>query len=35
LKVTFEDGFTKRDGILMRKEIVPLIKEVLETGKLS
>lgn len=35
LKVKFKDRVTKRDGILMRKEIVPLIKEVLETGKLS
>lgn len=35
LGVTFKEGVTKRDGILMRKEIVPLIKEVLETGKLS
>lgn len=35
LKVKFEDGVTKRDRILMRKEIVPLIKEVLETSKLS
>ncbi len=35
LKVKFEDGVTKRNGILMRKEIVPLIKEVLEAGKLS
>lgn len=35
LGVNFKDGVTKRDGILMRKEIVPLIKEVLETGKLS
>lgn len=35
LKVKFEDEVTKREGILMRKEIVPLIKEVLETGKLS
>lgn len=35
LNVKFKDGVTKRDGILMRKEIVPLIKEVLKTGKLS
>ena len=35
LKVKFENGVTKRDGILMRKEIIPLIKEVLEAGKLS
>ena len=35
LEVNFKDGVTKRDRILMRKEIVPLIKEVLETGKLS
>lgn len=35
LKVIFKNGVTKRDGILMRKEIVPLIKEVLETSKFS
>ena len=35
LKVTFENGVTKRDGILMRKEIVPLIKEIMETSKFS
>jgi manganese-dependent inorganic pyrophosphatase len=29
LKVTFENGVTKRNGILMRKEIVPLIKNVI------
>ena len=34
LTINFKDGVTKRDGILMRKEIVPLIKEVLETDKL-
>jgi manganese-dependent inorganic pyrophosphatase len=35
LKVKFEHSVTKRDGILMRKEIVPLIKDVLEMNKRS
>jgi hypothetical protein len=30
LGVKFEDGVARRDGIIMRKEIIPLIKEVLE-----
>jgi len=33
LNITFKEGVTKRNGILMRKEIVPKIKEVLEAGK--
>lgn len=34
LEITFTDGVCKREGILMRKEIVPLVKEVLEaTGR--
>ncbi len=33
LNIEFKNGVIKRDGILMRKEMIPLIKEVLETGK--
>jgi manganese-dependent inorganic pyrophosphatase len=35
LKVNFDGGIAKREGIIMRKEIVPLMKEVLEAGKAS
>ena len=34
LEIKFKDGVAKRDGILMRKEIVPLIKETLDTNNL-
>ncbi len=30
LRVKFEKGVAKRDGILMRKEIIPLVKDLLE-----
>lgn len=33
LQVKFQNGIAKRDGILMRKEIVPLVKEVLESDQ--
>jgi manganese-dependent inorganic pyrophosphatase len=33
LEVNFRNGIAKRKGIIMRKEIVPLIKEVLETRR--
>ncbi len=35
LVVKFRNGVARRDGILMRKEIVPVIKEILDAGKLS
>lgn len=35
LNVTFVNGVAKRQGILMRKEIVPLVKGVLEMEKAS
>lgn len=35
LKITFKNGISKRNGIIMRKEIVPLIKEILEISKVS
>ncbi len=33
LKIKFNNCIAKKNGILMRKEIVPLIKEILETNK--
>lgn len=35
LEVKFENGIAKRDGILMRKQIVPLVKAVLESADFS
>ncbi|MFA6382266.1 MAG: DHHA2 domain-containing protein [Candidatus Buchananbacteria bacterium] len=34
LKIEFKDGVAKKNGIIMRKEIIPLIKDVLGVGKL-
>ncbi|PIN74987.1 hypothetical protein COV18_04475 [Candidatus Woesearchaeota archaeon CG10_big_fil_rev_8_21_14_0_10_37_12] len=31
LNITFENNVAKRNGIIMRKEIVPLLKELLES----
>jgi len=33
LDVKFKNGVTKRNGILMRKEMVPKIKELIDSGR--